>query len=501
MAKVIMVQGTMSGVGKSLICAGLLRIFKQDGYKVAPFKSQNMALNSFITEEGLEIGRAQAMQAEAAKIKPSVYMNPILLKPVTNMGSQVIVLGKAIGNMKASEYYAMKHSLIEQIEKAYKILNDEFDIIVIEGAGSPAELNLKKGDFVNMGMAEISQAPVILVGDIDRGGVFAQLYGTVKLLEESEQSKIKGLIVNKFRGDINLFKDGIDILQDITSKNVLGVVPMMDIEIDDEDSMSERLKKKEHSELLDIVVIYLNKISNFTDFMPLSVIDGVGVRYVKEKEEIGHPDLIIIPGSKNTISDLKEIRENGIEARIKQLSSEGTPIIGICGGFQMLGMEIIDEDKVEGGGSIRGIGLLPVKTVFSKEKETSQQTARIEGAKGIFSSLNGQKVSGYEIHMGESTYLEDACAFMITKDGKLDGCSKNNTYGTYMHGFFDEVGVRECIIKELCDKKGISNIKSGFDYVEYKEKQYDYLAEQLRKHLDINKIYEILNVGLGDINV
>lgn len=496
MAKVIMIQGTMSGAGKSLICAGLLRIFKQDGYKVAPFKSQNMALNSYITNEGLEIGRAQAMQAEAASIEPSVNMNPILLKPVTNMGSQVIVLGKPIGNMKAAEYYKYKIKLAEKVKTAFNNLANTVDIIVIEGAGSPAELNLKANDFVNMGMAEMAKSPVILVGDIDRGGVFAQLYGTVMLLDDKEKDYIKGLLVNKFRGDIGLFEDGIKIIEEKTKKDVLGVMPMIDVDIDDEDSFSHRLTSEFAKSKIDIAVIYLDKISNFSDFTALSAIEGVTVRYVKKVDELEKPDMIIIPGTKNTISDLKKIRESGIETKIKQLASEGTLVIGICGGYQMLGKSILDEDNVECGGSIEGMDLLPVITSFRNTKNTKKQEGIINIASGIFENLDGYKVSGYEIHMGESKLVEDAVPFITFMDNEQDGCINGNIMGTYLHGFFDETDIREGIIGILCKKKGIEKLDSIYDYRAYREKQYDILADELRKNIDMKKIYKILNEGI-----
>ena len=304
MAKVIMVQGTTSNAGKSLLSAALCRIFRQDGYSVAPFKSQNMALNSFITEEGLEMGRAQVMQAEAAGIAPSVRMNPILLKPQSDTGSQVIVNGQVRGVMSAQDYFAMKHTLIPDIMDAYNSLAAEHDIIVIEGAGSPAEINLKEDDIVNMGMAKLADAPVLLCGDIDRGGVFASLYGTVALLEPEEQARIKGLIVNKFRGDITILEPGVRMLEQLTGKPVVGVVPYLHVDVDDEDSLTERFQQKGKAAAIDIAVIRLPRISNFTDFNALERMDSVSVRYASSVGELGHPDLILLPGTKNTMDDL-----------------------------------------------------------------------------------------------------------------------------------------------------------------------------------------------------
>ena len=330
MAKVIMIQGTMSGAGKSLLVAGLCRIMKQDGYRVAPFKSQNMALNSYITEEGLEMGRAQVMQAEAAGIRPMVCMNPILLKPTSHTGSQVIVQSEVYKNMGAREYFAYKKELIPEIEKAFRELERYADIIVIEGAGSPAEINLKKQDIVNMGMAQIVDAPVLLVGDIDRGGVFAQLLGTLMLLEPEEKERVKGLIINKFRGDKTILDPGIEMLESRGNVPVVGVVPYMELSLEDEDSMSDRFFNRKEG-LIDIAVIHYPRISNFTDFNVFEQMEEVSVRYVTSPDKLHDPDLIILPGSKNTMADLLWMRQNGLEAMIKRKAAS-TPVWGICGG-------------------------------------------------------------------------------------------------------------------------------------------------------------------------
>ena len=329
-----MVQGTMSGVGKSFLVAGLCRIFKQDGYRVAPFKSQNMALNSFITDEGLEMGRAQVMQAEAAGIKPMVCMNPILLKPTDSIGSQVIVNGEVLGQMSAREYFAYKKKLVPCIKDAFKELEKYADIIVIEGAGSPAEINLKENDIVNMGMADIVDAPVLLVGDIDRGGVFAQLLGTIMLLTDAEKKRIKGLIINKFRGDKTILDPGIEMLEEKGRIPVAGVLPYMSVKLEDEDSLSERFDNKKRK-VIDIAIVRFPRISNFTDFNVFEQNENVSLRYVTSCEELEKADMIILPGSKNTIGDLKWMRQNGIEAMVKKMS-EKVPVFGICGGFQML---------------------------------------------------------------------------------------------------------------------------------------------------------------------
>ena len=346
-AKRIMVQGTMSGAGKSLLCAALCRIFAQDGYRVAPFKSQNMALNSFVTRDGLEMGRAQVVQAQAAGIEPDVRMNPILLKPSSDVGSQVIVNGEVRGQMSAAAYFKMKRALIPEILSAYNSLAETVDIIVIEGAGSPAEINLKADDIVNMGLARLVDAPVLLAGDIDRGGVFAQLYGTVALLEPEERARIKGLLINKFRGDVEILRPGLAMLEEKTQLPVLGVVPYLKVDIEDEDSLSTRLDAGKTVHPLDAAILRLPHISNFTDFMPLEQHPLLGVRYVQNIRQLGTPDLIILPGTKNTVDDLLWLRQSGLEAALLKLAAGGTPVLGICGGYQMLGETLADPEGTE----------------------------------------------------------------------------------------------------------------------------------------------------------
>ncbi len=503
MAKAIMVQGTMSNAGKSLLAAGLCRIFHQDGYKVAPFKSQNMALNSFITEEGLEMGRAQVMQAEAAGIKPSVLMNPILLKPTNDVGSQVIVNGEVLGTMSARDYFAYKTKLIPDIMKAYNKLAEENDIIVIEGAGSPAEINLKQEDIVNMGMAKMAKAPVLLVGDIDRGGVFAQLIGTVMLLEEDEKAMVKGLVINKFRGDKTILDPGVKMLEEKSGIPVVGVAPYLNIQVEDEDSLTERFNQHGEIGVIDLAVIRVPRISNFTDFNPFESMPGVTVRYVKSAAELGDPDMILLPGTKNTMEDLLWMRENGLEALILKAAANGKVIFGICGGYQMLGETLSDPDHVEAGGSIRGMGLLPMDTVFADGKTRTRVNGTFGEVGGVLDCLTGTKLSGYEIHMGVST-LKDGVASMtqiedfVKKDGtKADGAQHGNVYGTYVHGVFDKEDVAKAVIRGIGRMKGIDteNI-TGVDFQAFKETQYDILAAELRKHLDMDKIYEILNAGL-----
>ncbi len=498
MAKSIMVQGTASNAGKSILCAGLCRIFAQDGYKVAPFKSQNMALNSAITEDGLEMGRAQVVQAQAAGVKPTADMNPVLLKPTGDTGSQVIVHGVPRGTMSASEYYKYKNCLIDDVKNSFNRLSEEYDIIVIEGAGSPAEINLREDDFVNMGLAMMTKTPVLLAGDIDRGGVFASLYGTVKLLEPEEQDHIKGLIINKFRCDVEILRPGLEPLEKMTEKPVLGVVPMIDVDIDDEDSLSTRIEKNQKIGLLDIAVIRLPRLSNFTDFNPLERYDEVSLRYVKDPKDLGNPDLIILPGTKNTMSDLLWLRESGMENKILRHASNGGAVIGICGGYQMLGEEVSDPDGVEGGGTLRGLGLLEGKTVFFGEKTRTQVKGKILKTEGIFEKMTGTEFIGYEIHMGETERLSQSSLTMTDQNGdeKQDGMAKGNVFGCYIHGIFDKGETSAALINCLLESKGLTRELAVIDWEEYANRQYDKLADGLRKSLDMDKIYEILNGGM-----
>lgn len=489
--KVIMVQGTMSNAGKTLIAAGLCRIFANDGYRVAPFKSQNMALNSYVTETGEEMGRAQVMQAECCRVEPQVWMNPILLKPTSRSGSQVIVRGKSIGNMSAREYFGRKKDFLPDIKEAFDHLAETADIIVVEGAGSPVEMNLKKDDIVNMGVAELLDASVILVGDIDRGGIFAQVIGTLGLLESSERDRVKGIVVNKFRGDKTLFDDGVKILEERGKTPVLGVVPFMNLDIDDEDSLAEALLKSSVNEdaKLDIAVIRLPYISNFTDIYPFREVPSVSVRFVTSCQKLGNPDLILIPGSKNTIHDLRWLKEEGLDKMLLQQKENGTPILGICGGFQILGKSIKDEDAVESGGEEEGLGLLPVETALGTEKKQVLFNGSVVASEGLLAEMNNCPVEGYEIHMGETVVSGDAKEF--TSNGT--GYYKENVFGTYIHGFFDTKEVLSKFIDILAKRKGVSiDTSSIVGYREYKDSQYELLAKGLREALDMDKIYEIL---------
>lgn len=500
MAKAIMIQGTMSGAGKSLLAAGLCRIFKEDGFRTAPFKSQNMALNSYITEDGLEMGRAQVVQAEAAMTEPSVYMNPILLKPTTDTGSQVIVNGEVIGNMSAREYFACKKKFVPDILNACRHLAEEYDILVIEGAGSPAEINLKENDIVNMGLAEMLDVPVLLAGDIDRGGVFAQLYGTVALLEQKERERIKGLIINKFRGDKSILDPGIAMLEERTKIPVVGTVPMLSVDIEEEDSISERLEREGNKAgqkgaqkaAIEIAVIRFPKISNYTDLAPLESVEGVAVRYVSAPQDLGHPDLILLPGSKNTMGDLKWMRTSGMEASIFKCLKKGTMIFGICGGYQMMGESLADPEGTEEGGTMRGMGLLPVETVFHKQKTRTRIQGKLEDLSGIYEKLSGAAYEGYEIHMGR-TMLTGEAQVLAKREEEILGVCRGQAAGTYIHGIFDSSETADGLLQMLAEKKGLDGAAlKGTDFREYKEKQYQALAKGLRESLDMEAIYRML---------
>ncbi|WP_303804201.1 cobyric acid synthase [Ruminococcus flavefaciens] len=489
MGKNIMLQGTMSNVGKSFLTAALCRILRQDGYSVAPFKSQNMALNSFITPDGAEIGRAQALQAEAAGIEPSALMNPILLKPTTDVGSQVIVNGKVRGNIRAADYFRHKKELIPDIMTAYNELASQHDIIIIEGAGSPVELNLKADDIVNMGLAELVKSPVLLVGDIDRGGVFAQLIGTLELLENNERDKVKGLVVNKFRGDISLFHDGINILEQRSRKKVAGVIPYIDCDIEDEDSLSEKLNSRAAEGVIDIAVIHLPKISNFTDFDVFGQYDSVSVRYVSRPNELGTPDMIIIPGTKSTIADMEWLRQSRLADRIKDCFKAGVPVFGICGGYQIMGRTISDTVGSECGGSISGLGLLDCATEFTAEKCQAQTKGRFCHIEGFFSCLSGAEFYGYEVHMGVTDDLGKA---LTTQGGSFCG----NAAGCYVHGIFDSAEVSGRLVRALYQCRGLTYSGEAVDRRKYRDIQLDLLADNVRKNLDMELIYRIIEEGV-----
>jgi adenosylcobyric acid synthase len=498
MAKIIMVQGTNSNAGKSLTTAALCRIFKQDGYKVAPFKSQNMALNSYVTSKGLEMGRAQVMQAEASGIEPDVRMNPLLLKPTGEKGSQVILMGEVYGNMPYFRNF--KEEMKPHILNAFNSLSNEYDIIVIEGAGSPAEINLRKQDIANMGFAEMVDAPVLLVGDIDIGGVFASLAGTMFLLDKNDRNRIKAAVINKFRGDKGILKPGIDLFQEKVNLNIIGVVPYLDVDIDDEDSLSERLDGASKKSLLDIAVVKLPRISNFTDFNILSMIEEVSLRYVDNINRLGNPDMIIIPGTKNTIMDLKWLKNSGLADEIIKRSVNDTPVFGICGGYQMLGREIVDKDNIEGGGIEKGLSLINSTTIFNSNKTRTQAKGKTSKIEGFFKNLSNIEISGYEIHMGETILKSEENFFSEVKvltnnpTMKKDGCIKNKVIGTYLHGIFDNGKFTKELINTLLEDKGYNiNINNEINLYEYKNKQYDKLATAFRESVDMCEIYKIID--------
>ena len=433
------------------------------------------------------MGRAQVMQAEAAGIAPMVCMNPILLKPISHTGSQVIVNGEVIGNMSAREYFAYKKQLVPDIKKAFQKLEEKADIIVIEGAGSPAEINLKENDIVNMGLAEMVDAPVLLVGDIDRGGVFAQLLGTLMLLTKQEKDRVKGLVINKFRGDKTILDPGILMLEEKGRVPVVGVLPYLELKLEDEDSLTERFDHRREG-LIDIAVIRYPRISNFTDFNVFEQNPNVTVRYVASEEELHHPDLIILPGSKNTMGDLKWMRQNGMEAAVKKRVGE-IPVFGICGGYQMLGEMVEDPDGVEEGGALRGMELLPVKTELKKQKKRCQVEGKIGTLPGIFSELSGCSYQGYEIHMG-STHIDGEAS--VEWEAPVYG-TRQNVYGSYIHGLFDQGHTAEAVVRALAKKKGLSLTEGEIqDYRKFKKTQYDKLADAMRMYFHMEEIYGML---------
>jgi adenosylcobyric acid synthase len=491
MAKNIMVQGTASSVGKSIITAALCRIFLQDGYTVAPFKSQNMALNSFVTSEGHEIGRAQVVQAEACRIEPSMQMNPVLIKPTTDKTAQVIIKGKVFKNMNAEEYQKIKPDIKSIVLEAYNLLSRKYNVIVLEGAGSPAEINLREHDIVNMGMAEMANAPVILVADIDKGGVFASIVGTIILLSEEERARVKGIVINKFRGDIGLLKPGIVILENIVHVPVLGVIPYMKINLEDEDSVTERFAKKEYDNEIIIDVVKLPRISNFSDFDAFNIYDDVSVNFVESADEIHDPDIIILPGTKNTIGDMTFIRETGIDKKILEHYKNGKAIIGICGGYQMLGKVIDDPFGVEGSiKTIEGLGIFNMNTVITKEKLTKQATGEIISDAGILEGLKGAKIKGYEIHMGDSS-IRNGNGFCVTGNGS-DGAVKDNIFGTYIHGVFDSAEFTRGFLNNIRKFKGLAPLANTKTFSGNKEIEFDRLADIVRNNIDMKKIYNIL---------
>lgn len=505
MAKTIMLQGTSSHVGKSILTTALCRIFRQDGFAVAPFKAQNMALNSYVTKTGGEMGRAQVAQAEAAGLDPVVEMNPVLLKPTGNSCSQVILMGRPVGTMSAREYHT-QYSLtaLGVIKECLEKLHNQFDVIVIEGAGSPAEVNLKANDIVNMRIAKLAPAPVLLIADIDRGGALASVVGTLELLEPDERELVQGIIINKFRGDISLLKPALDFLEQKTGKPVIGVIPHLDnLGIDDEDSVSLDDKQTVQKGEIEIVVMRTPKISNFTDFDALAAEEDVVVRFIKQGDPIGNPDLIILPGSKNTTEDLLYLRQHGYDQEIAKLANNGVPVVGICGGYQMLGHEIHDPEHTESSfDKVDGLRLLPVSTTFEQDKITHQVTATCSRHAFLGLAYDDNDLTGYEIHMGRTEFLEPVShAFTITsRSGEqcasADGVVRNDglVMGTYLHGIFDNNQYRRAVINALRERKGLAPLAHILNVKESKEASYDRLAEVVRQNMNM----ELLNQIMGN---
>ncbi len=499
-AKTLMVQGTASSVGKSIMVAALCRILRQDGYKVAPFKAQNMALNSFVTRSGGEIGRAQAVQAEAAGIQPTVEMNPVLLKPQADATSQVIVRGRAQSVSDAADYYKDNHKLLPIIADSLAKLRKQYDVVIIEGAGSPAEVNLMDREIVNMRIAALAKAPVILVGDIDRGGVFASIVGTLQLLPLSQRNRIKGFVINKFRGDLSLLQPGIDFLEKRCRRPVLGVIPYIrNMAIAQEDSvyLDERRSYMRQG-YPDVCIIRLPHISNYDDFDPLEAY--CNVRYVSAVEKLGDPDLIILPGTKSTISDLQFLHKTGLSAKIIEKAKAGTPVFGMCGGYQMLGRRVQDPVKAESDvAEADGLGLLETDTVFESEKVTSQVRARVEADEGLLKGMKGVEVAGYEIHMGRSHNQASQTPFTVTSSVNRPsiyaegGINRTGTvFGSYIHGLFNNDEFTRRMVNNLCS---IRNLPLPEGAALDREKAYDDLAATVRRYLNMEKLYEIIFAG------
>ncbi|QGU00257.1 Cobyric acid synthase [Candidatus Syntrophocurvum alkaliphilum] len=506
-AKTIMLQGTSSNVGKSLLCTALCRFFKQEGFKTAPFKAQNMALNSFVTPDGCEIGRAQGIQAIAAGVLPKPEMNPLLLKPKEDMVAEIIELGKPVAQLSAREYRSSYLSNAEPlILDCINKLRSEFEVLVIEGAGSPAEINLKDKDIVNMKTAELAEAPVLLIADIDRGGVFASLIGTLELLEPKERNKIKGFIINKFRGDLSLLQPGLDFLEARTGIPVLGVLPYMHNHgIDEEDSVSLEEKRVlgDPNGNVQIAVIQLPRISNFTDFNPLSRVPDLCVRFIKEGEKIGDVDAVIIPGTKSPIEDMQYLRSNSYDQEIIELSNQERFVIGICGGYQMLGNKLIDpfEEDLQTS-ETDGLNLFNYVTEYKKDKTVHQVEAIMECNQGFFKSLKGEKVFGYEIHQGH--IKEDnlnPLLHIYSQSGEkvrvMDGRANNTgkVFGTHVHGLFENTNILLALINSIRYQKGLSQFNESDLGQSSEDENFDQLANTLKKSLNMHKIFEIMNLG------
>ena len=498
----LMVQGTASHVGKSVLVSALCRIFRQDGFRVAPFKAQNMSNNSYVTADGGEIGRAQAVQADAAGVEARVEMNPILLKPEADHISQVVVMGRPLLTAKAKDYFGLKPQLWEAVHTSLDSLRADFDIVVVEGAGSPAEINLKKNEIVNMRVARYANAPVLLCGDIDRGGIFAFLVGTLELLEPEERELIKGFIINKFRGDPGLLTDGITWLEERTGIPVAGLVHYYrDIHVPEEDSVAlDDAPAAPSQAVLDVAVIQLPHISNFDDFDPLARHSGVELRYVDSTAQLGRPALVILPGTKTTIPDLAWMNEQGLSQAVKELHAGGAGVVGVCGGYQMLGTKVSDPEHIESSiTELDGLGLLNLTTVFEGSNETHRINGRVVAATGLLAGASGTPVSGYEIHMGRIVgegfsppfRIEDRGDVPVTGAGDLDGAldASGSVMGTYIHGLFHNGELRTAMLNELARRKGVSlpDLTNDLDL----DREYDKLADWVRSSLDMDLVYRI----------
>ena len=499
----LMIQGTSSSAGKSVLVTGLCRLYARRGLRVAPFKAQNMALNSFVTHEGGEIGRSQAVQAEACGILPTVAMNPVLLKPNSDHRSQVIVNGRVATTLNAKEYYVWRRTLVSTVRDAFESLANAHDLVIIEGAGSPAEINLRENDLVNMGMAGMAESPVVLVGDIERGGVFASLYGTAALLEPEDRARIRGFVVNRFRGDVSILDPGLRQLEDLTHIPVLGVLPHWDIRIEEEDSLAERLGRARSTRGgdLDIAVVKLPRMANFTDFGIFDLLPGVALRYVLPGEPLGEPDMVIIPGSKSTIADMATLHETGTSAMIREYHAQGGVVAGICGGYQMLGVSIADPDRSESNmKGIQGLGLLDVQTEFGTRKRTVRTAGEVLPVTGFFSGAKGMPVEGYEIHMGWTSLLSGARPLLRLTDGSPEGAVSSDglVFGTYMHGLFDSFPIACALVDELRQRRGQHFpiwTPPFATYREYRLAQYDRLADILEEHLDMRALDAMIGLS------
>ncbi len=494
----IMFAGTGSDVGKSVIAAAFCRIFLQDGYRPAPFKAQNMALNSFATPDGLEIGRAQAVQAEAAGIECSTDMNPLLLKPNSNHTSQVVLNGRPAGNKSAYDYFRrdVREELRREVRSAFDRLSLRYNPVVMEGAGSISEINLRDTDIVNMSMAMYAKADVVLVGDIDRGGVFASVYGSILLQRPEERRRIKGILINKFRGDLRLFEDGRRMMEELCGVPVLGVIPYFNgIHIEEEDSVALAAKaRKRMAGRVNVAVVLLRHLSNFTDFDALERDPRVHLYYTSSANDMVGADIIVVPGSKNTMDDLCGLRRSGLAKAITEGRKRGATVVGVCGGYQMLGLEVCDPDRIESGnGRLPGLGLLPVTTTITARKTTRQRLFAINEALPGEKPHGGQPtMTGYEIHMGETHIAEGASAQPLTvlDDGTTDGCRVDERcFGTYLHGIFDNSAFVDRLLKPHSDK---TEAAPALDYAAYKNRQYDLLADHVRRHVDMERLYDIL---------